>query len=296
MATTTTTCLSIRHWSCHSATPLSTTDSQSCLRSQNMWLSAMPPSGHKGHRDASKEADMLVSNGRIAAIGHSLAAPRGTAEVDATGMHVTPGTDRPTPAYQHPGQRERNRRRHHLRDPHPRRNKRQQRMDIPPAGRRANHRQAVSWLCQPHRRTRCRNQDAVGKRCGRTGDAASPSGAESSPWEKTSNAARTISHHPHGHRTDHQRRLRSSAAIRKRLAGLGAPQARHPTTRDLQLEPILEVIRGKRFAHVHAYRQDEMLMMMRLAERLWLQDSLLSNIPSKAIRSPTSCVTTAPAP
>lgn len=39
-----------------------------------------------------------------------------------------------------------------------------------------------------------------------------------------------------------------------------------PPRRDLQLEPILEVLQGKRMAHVHAYRQDEMLMMMRLAE------------------------------
>ncbi len=40
-----------------------------------------------------------------------------------------------------------------------------------------------------------------------------------------------------------------------------------PFRRDLQLEPILEVLQGKRLAHVHAYRQDEMLMMMRLAEK-----------------------------
>lgn len=39
-----------------------------------------------------------------------------------------------------------------------------------------------------------------------------------------------------------------------------------PLRRDLQLEAILEVINGKRKAHVHAYRQDEMLMMIRLAE------------------------------
>lgn len=39
-----------------------------------------------------------------------------------------------------------------------------------------------------------------------------------------------------------------------------------PLRRDLQLESILEVLRGERKAHVHAYRQDEMLMMMRLAE------------------------------
>ena len=39
-----------------------------------------------------------------------------------------------------------------------------------------------------------------------------------------------------------------------------------PVRRDLQLESLLEVIRGERQAHVHAYRQDEMLMMLRLAE------------------------------
>jgi imidazolonepropionase-like amidohydrolase len=39
-----------------------------------------------------------------------------------------------------------------------------------------------------------------------------------------------------------------------------------PPRRDLQLESILEVIKGERLAHVHVYRADEMLMMMRLAE------------------------------
>ena len=39
-----------------------------------------------------------------------------------------------------------------------------------------------------------------------------------------------------------------------------------PLRRDLQLEALLEVIRGERRAHVHAYRQDEMLMMLRVAE------------------------------
>ena len=39
-----------------------------------------------------------------------------------------------------------------------------------------------------------------------------------------------------------------------------------PFRKDIQLEPILEVLKGERLAHVHAYRQDEMIMMMRLAE------------------------------
>jgi imidazolonepropionase-like amidohydrolase len=39
-----------------------------------------------------------------------------------------------------------------------------------------------------------------------------------------------------------------------------------PPRRDLQLEPLVEVMEGKRLAHVHAYRADEMLMALRLAE------------------------------
>jgi imidazolonepropionase-like amidohydrolase len=50
---------------------------------------------------------------------------------------------------------------------------------------------------------------------------------------------------------------------RARIArGADAP----PPRRDLRLEPLVEVLEGKRMAHVHAYRADEMLMMLRLAE------------------------------
>lgn len=41
-----------------------------------------------------------------------------------------------------------------------------------------------------------------------------------------------------------------------------------PPRRDLRLEPIVEVLEGKRLTHVHAYRADEILMMLRLAEEL----------------------------
>lgn len=41
-----------------------------------------------------------------------------------------------------------------------------------------------------------------------------------------------------------------------------------PPRRDLQLEPLVEVLEGKRLVHVHAYRADEMLMMMRVAEQI----------------------------
>ncbi len=39
-----------------------------------------------------------------------------------------------------------------------------------------------------------------------------------------------------------------------------------PPRKDLQLEAMAEVLRGERIIHAHAYRQDEMQMLMRLAE------------------------------
>lgn len=39
-----------------------------------------------------------------------------------------------------------------------------------------------------------------------------------------------------------------------------------PPRRDLELDAILEILRGKRFVHCHAYVQSEILMLMRVAE------------------------------
>lgn len=39
-----------------------------------------------------------------------------------------------------------------------------------------------------------------------------------------------------------------------------------PPRRDLQAETLLEIIRGKRIVHSHSYRQDEILMLIRVAE------------------------------
>ena len=38
--------------------------------------------------------------------------------------------------------------------------------------------------------------------------------------------------------------------------------------RDLQLEPLVEVLEGKRLVHAHCYRADEILMLIRLAEEM----------------------------
>jgi imidazolonepropionase-like amidohydrolase len=61
---------------------------------------------------------------------------------------------------------------------------------------------------------------------------------------------------------DYQRAWRDYEAKVKR----GEPAT--PPRRDLKLEPMVEVLEGRRMTHVHAYRADEILMMLRLAEEL----------------------------
>jgi imidazolonepropionase-like amidohydrolase len=44
-----------------------------------------------------------------------------------------------------------------------------------------------------------------------------------------------------------------------------------PPRKDLKLEPLKEVLEGKRFVHVHCYRADEILMLLRLADEYGFQ-------------------------
>jgi imidazolonepropionase-like amidohydrolase len=53
-------------------------------------------------------------------------------------------------------------------------------------------------------------------------------------------------------------------AYRKRLSG-GEKNAL-PPRRDLRLEPLVEVLDGKRYVHAHCYREDEILMLLRVAK------------------------------
>ena len=39
-----------------------------------------------------------------------------------------------------------------------------------------------------------------------------------------------------------------------------------PPRRDLKLEPLVEILEGKRLVHSHCYRADEILQLIRLAE------------------------------
>ncbi|HUU28570.1 MAG TPA: amidohydrolase family protein [archaeon] len=51
-----------------------------------------------------------------------------------------------------------------------------------------------------------------------------------------------------------------------------------PPRKDLRLEPLLEVLDGKRWVHCHCYRQDEILAMLRLAEEVGFKVSVLIHV------------------
>ena len=55
-------------------------------------------------------------------------------------------------------------------------------------------------------------------------------------------------------------------AYQKLLTEFRAGKTMVAPRRDLKLEALVEVLEGKRLVHCHAYRSDEMLMMMRVAE------------------------------
>jgi imidazolonepropionase-like amidohydrolase len=231
---------------------------QVVIRNATIWT--------QGPRGRLEEADMLVINGRIAEIGHSLATPLSAVEVDATGMHVTPG----------------------LIDPHLHTSilgnvnetadaitSETKIIDVIDANNVWIYRLLAGGLTTAKLFHGSANpiggQDAVIKmRWG--SDAAGLAMTEAPPGLKFAlgeNVKRSAERYPTTRMgTEQIIKDAFEAALQYERDWQEWEQNKKgiPPRRDLQLEPILEVIRGKRYAHVHAYRQDEMLMMMRLAE------------------------------
>jgi len=58
----------------------------------------------------------------------------------------------------------------------------------------------------------------------------------------------------------------------------GTNPAAVPPRRDLQLEPLVEILEGKRLVHCHTYRADETLMMMRVAEEMGFKIATFQHI------------------
>ncbi len=220
----------------------------------------------QGPEGIMQEADMLVSDGRIAELGYNMEAPRRALEVDAAGMHITPG----------------------LIDPH---------IHTSIAGGVNETGDAITsetritdvmhadnvWIYRllaggvtsatlfHGSANPIGGQNAVIKpRWGLMGEELLIEDA--TPGLKFAlgeNVKRIEARYPDS-RQGVEQIIRDAfeAALEYERQWQRREEGREtmPPRRDLQLEAILEVLRGERDAHVHAYRQDEMLMMMRLAE------------------------------
>jgi imidazolonepropionase-like amidohydrolase len=51
-----------------------------------------------------------------------------------------------------------------------------------------------------------------------------------------------------------------------------------PPRRDLELEPLVEVLEGKRFVHAHSYRADEILMLLNVADEFGFKVKTLQHV------------------
>jgi N-acetylglucosamine-6-phosphate deacetylase len=73
-------------------------------------------------------------------------------------------------------------------------------------------------------------------------------------------------------RDDYQKATNASKVGQaSRLSGAGETPALLSPRRDLELEALGEVLQGKRLIHCHAYRQDEMLSLLRLMQGFGVQ-------------------------
>ena len=218
-----------------------------------------------------READVLVQAGKIRMLGTDLSAPADAVVIDGTGKHVTPGI---IDAHTH----------------------------IAATGGLNEWTQAVSAevrvgdVIDPYDLTLYRHM-AQGTTTSHTmHGSANPIGGQNATLKHRwgadaqglllAGAAPTIklalgenvkqSNWGDGYRSRYpQSRLGVEAIIRDRLTaareygehlerGRGADGL--PVRRDLELDALLEVLRGQRLVHCHSYRQDEILMLIRVAE------------------------------
>ncbi|MAE71736.1 MAG: hypothetical protein CME06_14865 [Gemmatimonadetes bacterium] len=217
-----------------------------------------------------EHADLLVERGRIHKIGQSLSAPKGAHVVDASGRHLTPGL---IDAHSHiaidGGVNEGTES-----------SSAQVRIgDVLNPNRPIIYRQLAGGVTTSHLMHGSANamggQNATIKLRWGTG----PDGlhfTEAPPTIKFA-LGENVKQSNWGEKYTTrfpQTRNGVEAFIRERFSAARdymrrseeKTRGRLPQRIDLELETLAEILRGERFIHCHAYRQDEMLMLLRVAE------------------------------
>ena len=235
------------------------------LRHATVWTS--------GPQGTLEDADLLVQKGKVVAVGKGLQAPAGAVELDATGKHVTPGL---IDCHSHAAVVGDVNEGTHITTSEVRIR------DVVNSESINLYRELAGGLTAANLLHGSANsiggQNAVIKlRWGASPDelllAGAPEGIKFALGEnpKQSNWGAAGKRYP-------QTRMGVEQSIRERfLAAVDYRRAwaeyeknpktdKVPPKRDLQLDAIVEILDGKRLVHSHAYRADEMLMLMRLAE------------------------------
>jgi imidazolonepropionase-like amidohydrolase len=218
-----------------------------------------------------ENADMLISRGKIRQVGRNLSAPRNAMVIDASGKHITPG----------------------LVDPHLHTSIRG---GVNEVGNNMTPETRIADVLEPDNIWVYRllagglttanllhgsanpvgGQDAVVKmRWGCMPDGMILIGAK--PGLKLAlgeNVVRNQGEYPNTRMGAEQIILDAFGAAddyMKKWQEWESGMLRIPPRKDLQLEALAEVLKGERIIHAHAYRQDEMLMLIRLAEKIGVQ-------------------------
>jgi len=234
-----------------------------------------------GAQGTLRDADMLVENGAIAAIGRNLAVPSDCTVIDGKGMHVTPGlidchshtgisggvneSSQSCTAEVWIGD---------VIDP----------TDINWYRQLAGGLTTVNQLHGSANPIGGRNS-VVKLRWGEDVDGfrfkEAPSGIKFALGE---NVVRSKSRYPNsrmGVATFIEDSFRAAQAYRARqrdfAARAGDPAAVPPRV-DLELEALAEILEGTRLVHCHSYRQDEILMLLETADRFGFRVATLQHV------------------
>lgn len=215
------------------------------------------------------DADMLVVNGRISAVGSALRVPAGTVEIDARGRHVSPGI---IDAHSHMAMaRGVNESSHSVTS--------EVRVgDVLDPTDISIYRQLAGGVTSAHLLHGSAN--TIGGQAQmiklRWGSDAQGLRFEGAPPTikfalgenvKQANWGEAFTSRYPQTRMGVQELLVDSFLGAREHAARRAARGGEPVRRDLRLEALAEVLAGERFVHIHSYRQDEILGFVRIARR-----------------------------